>query len=447
MTDPRSEGADDHSPASANSGNDLKQVESKWQQKWKLEPPRRTRWKDDEESSKSQTSAAAGAGDTIESSDDSSSDERAASTAPTDADRPSGRSPEHTPTSEDGADDGASGEGSRADSTADSTGSTETSAPGVSSTEGEGDTDSSQDRSSADDPERESHSDGATDSSQEAQDSSSRSRRDGRRGRRDRQRSRSRKGYYCLDMFPYPSMRGFSVNQLRGIFVTDIVARYQESKGRHVLRPIGWDSFGVSIEQEAQQRGLTPQQVVEHGIDTMRGQLRRLGARIDWDREVTTSDPEYYRWTQWIFLKLLEKGLAYRQEVPLKWCPNCKMNLANEEVEVGHCLHCETEAVERSTPQWMLRITDYAERLHQGLRQLKWPRRVKSMQRHWIGRREGYRLTLKLSNEFADGFEECDVFVRRLEWLPAATHLILAPEHPLVDLVVDELYRDDGKRA
>ena len=264
---------------------------------------------------------------------------------------------------------------------------------------------------------------------------------DERSTRRDGGEQRPRP-YYCLDMFPYPSLGGFSVNQLRGIAITDVVARYQEARGREVLRPMGWDSFGLSIEQEAEAHGIAPHEVVERGIAIMREQLRAFGARVDWDRELRTSDPEFYRWTQWIFLKMLDKGIAFRQELPIKWCPSCGMNLANEELEEGRCLHCRTDAEERRISQWMLRISEYSERLHQGLRTLKWPRWVKAMQRNWIGRREGYRLTLKASSEFLYRYEELDVFVRRLEWIPAATYLVIAPEHPLLETIVDELYRE-----
>ncbi|MGE3965091.1 MAG: class I tRNA ligase family protein, partial [Planctomycetota bacterium] len=250
-------------------------------------------------------------------------------------------------------------------------------------------------------------------------------------------------GFYCLDMFPYPSLGGLSVNQLRGMLVTDVVARFQETQGRAVLRPMGWDSFGLSIEQEALRRQKTPQQVVDEGVEVMRNQMTRLGLRIDWAHELSTSDPTFYRWTQWLFLRMHERGLAYRDTTRMKWCPRCRMNLANEETQAGHCVHCETAVEERDVRQWMLKITSFAERLHEGLKDLDWPDRVKAMQRNWIGRRVGFKLILKASHEFSGEFEEFSVFVRRLESIPAATFVLLAPEHPLIPTLCDPLYQEE----
>ncbi|MCA8960977.1 MAG: class I tRNA ligase family protein [Planctomycetes bacterium] len=263
------------------------------------------------------------------------------------------------------------------------------------------------------------------------------------RDRRRRERKERRRRFYCLDMFPYPSVDGLSVNQLRGMAITDVVARYQEARGRQVFRPMGWDCFGLTVENEADKHGLAPAQVVDRGIERMRGQLETFGARVDWEGEIRTTDPQFYRWTQWIFTQMLERGVAYRDAVSMKWCSSCRMNLANEEVSDGQCVHCDGVVDERHTSQWKLGITQYAERLQQGLRHLKWPQRVKSMQRHWIGKVDGYRLRLKITGEFAHEFGELDVFVRQLELLPAATYLVLAPEHPLVDAFCDELYREE----
>ena len=203
--------------------------------------------------------------------------------------------------------------------------------------------------------------------------------------------------FYCLDMFPYPSLDGFSVNQLRGIAINDVVARYQKARGRDVFRPIGWDSFGLSIEEEAKTSGLPPKQVVDRGIEKMRDQLNYFGAMVHWDHELNSSDPDCYRWSQWIFLKLHEKGLV------------------------------------RYENGWKVAITDYAEPLHSGLKQLKWPARTKLLQRNWIGRREGTRLTLKASAELHDGWEEIDVFSWRIDALADATFVVLSPEHPLLN--------------
>ena len=249
--------------------------------------------------------------------------------------------------------------------------------------------------------------------------------------------------FYCLDMFPYPSRDGFSVNQLRGIAVSDVVVRYQAARGRTVFRPMGWDSFGRSIEEEAREAGILPQEVVTRGIEVMREQLRRFGAWIDWDHEVCTSEPEYYRWTQWLFRRLHQEGLVSRQETRVHWCSRCKMNLANEEVHNGCCVHCGDSAGERELAQWVVEITRFSDRLHLGLRNLKWPTRVKTMQRNWIGRREGYRLTLKVSHPFMGEWEEIDVFVRNLESVADCTFLVLSPEHPLIDSICDEFYFEE----
>lgn len=247
-------------------------------------------------------------------------------------------------------------------------------------------------------------------------------------------------------MFPYPSPDGFSVNQLRGVVITDVVSRFQEARGRKVFRPFGWDSFGIGIEQQAEQAEVSPKEIVQQGTAVMRDQLERFGARIDWSAELETSEPKFYRWTQWLFTQLVDRGLAHREMVSLKWCGPCRTLRAIEETSDGRCLHCRSEVEEFRAPQWIVSITDYAERLHHGLRTLKWPQRVKTMQRHWIGRREGYRVTLKATHEFHYEHDEFDVFLRHLEYLPGATYVVLAPEHPLVEVLTDELYRDEVLR-
>ncbi len=249
--------------------------------------------------------------------------------------------------------------------------------------------------------------------------------------------------FYCLDMFPYPSTHGFSVNQLRGISVTDVVARYQRARGRQVFRPLGWDSFGIGIEQEADELGVSPDEVVSRGIAVMKDQLERFGVLVDWDAELKTSDPSFYRWTQWLFLKMHQDGLAVRESTPMKWCESCRMNLANEEVEEGGCVHCGKPVTERSIPQWKVRITEFGDRLHQGLRSLKWPPQVKTLQRNWIGRREGYLVTLKARSEFQEESQEFQVFTRQLESISEAAFVVLAPEHPTIDLIVDSFYQEE----
>ncbi|OUU24966.1 MAG: hypothetical protein CBC13_02735 [Planctomycetia bacterium TMED53] len=235
---------------------------------------------------------------------------------------------------------------------------------------------------------------------------SSDSRKKGRRKRRHGPRT-----FFCLDMFPYPSLDGFSVSQLRGIATNDVVARYQQSRGRRVLRPIGWDAFQATVEDEARQNQISPREVVQCGIDLMQEQLRRFGALVHWDHQIDTSEPADYRWSQWLFLQLLEKGLVHQDE-----------------------------------QGWKVAITDYAEPLHSGLKHLKWPPRTKALQRNWIGRREGTKLALKARSELYDGWEELEVFCRRLEALPEASFIVLCPEHPLLEKIVDPILEEEVRQ-
>lgn len=254
------------------------------------------------------------------------------------------------------------------------------------------------------------------------------------------------KRFFCVDMFPYPSLGGFTVNQLRGMTITDVVARFQESLGKRVLRPLGWDAFGEPIEEEADKHGISPADVVERGIERMRGQLRQLGMRVDWESEVCTSDPVFYRWTQWLFLKLHERGLAYpthegEQQSPP---PRESSEFAKPaDFATPEAPATEPEAETRERAHWTIKITEYADRLDQGLRSLQWPGRVKRMQRNWIGRREGHRMVLKANDGLLGDFHEIEVFIRKLERIPGGTFLVLAPEHPVVDLICDPIYHDE----
>lgn len=272
--------------------------------------------------------------------------------------------------------------------------------------------------------------------------------------------------FFCVDMFPYPSLGGFTVNQLRGMTITDVVARFQEALGKRVLRPIGWDAFGHPIEEEAERHGISPAAVVERGIELMRTQLRALGMRVDWESELRTSDPEFYRWTQWLFLKLHERGLAYRTETAeidrsfypettdfaeslnVEAFPNKKPDKEPDDAKDapatdGKGSPPQAEANGHERAKWMVKITEYSDRLDQGLRSLQWPGRVKRMQRNWIGRREGHRLVLKANNGMLGDFEEIEVFIRKVERIPGGTFLVLAPEHPVVDRICDPVYHDD----
>lgn len=242
-------------------------------------------------------------------------------------------------------------------------------------------------------------------------------------------------GFYALDMFPYPSGAGLHVGHPEGYTATDIVSRYKRMRGFNVLHPMGWDAFGLPAEQYAIETGTHPRATTEKNIGTFRRQLQRLGFSYDWSREVDTTDPAYYRWTQWIFLKLYERGLAYQAEVPVNWCPALGTVLANEEVVDGKSERGGHPVVQVPMRQWMLRITQYADRLLDGLDDLDWPESVKAMQRNWIGRSEGAEVDFAVF-----GFPEFTirVFTTRPDTLFGATYMVLAPEHPLVDDITSE---------
>ena len=235
---------------------------------------------------------------------------------------------------------------------------------------------------------------------------------------------RSRPKFYVLDMFPYPSGQGLHVGHPEGYTATDIQARYKRMKGFNVLHPMGWDSFGLPAEQYAIKTGEHPRKITYENIDNFRRQLKMLGFSYDWDRELATTDEEYVRWTQWIFLQLFKRGLAYESEMPVNWSPDLCAVLANEEVEEWRAKGFSVER--RSMRQWVLKITLYAERLLADLDGLDWPESIKEMQRNWIGKSEGAEV------DFALGGETIRVFTTRPDTLFGATYMVLAPEHPLV---------------
>ncbi|MFQ3621317.1 MAG: leucine--tRNA ligase, partial [Spirochaetales bacterium] len=236
---------------------------------------------------------------------------------------------------------------------------------------------------------------------------------------------------YVLDMFPYPSAAGLHVGHPEGYTATDIYCRFLRMRGYQVLHPMGFDSFGLPAENYAIKTGTHPKITTEKNIARFREQIKALGFSYDWDREISTHEPEYYKWTQWIFLKLYEKGLAYEAEVPINWCPSCKTGLANEEVKDGSCDRCGTNVVRKDIRQWMLRITKYAEALLKDLDLLDWPESIKLMQRNWIGRSEGANVHFPL----AGGEGTIEVYTTRPDTLFGATYMVLAPEHPLVDRI------------
>lgn len=237
----------------------------------------------------------------------------------------------------------------------------------------------------------------------------------------------SRPKFYVLDMFPYPSGQGLHVGHPEGYTATDILVRYKRMKGFNVLHPMGWDSFGLPAEQYAIKTGEHPRGITYQNIDTFRRQLKMLGFSYDWEREVATTDDEYVRWTQWIFLQLFKRGLAYEGEMPVNWSPDLCAVLANEEVEEWRAKGHKVER--RAMRQWVLKITQYAERLLADLDDLDWPESIKEMQRNWIGKSEGADV------DFALGDATLRVFTTRPDTLFGATYMVLAPEHPLVEAV------------
>ncbi|HPG91467.1 MAG TPA: leucine--tRNA ligase [Rectinema sp.] len=233
---------------------------------------------------------------------------------------------------------------------------------------------------------------------------------------------------YVLDMFPYPSGAGLHVGHPEGYTATDIYCRYLRMNGYNVLHPMGFDAFGLPAENYAIQTGTHPAITTYANIERFRSQIKALGFSYDWSREVITCDPDYYRWTQWIFLQLFKQGLAYEAEMPINFCPSCKTGLANEEVKDGHCDRCGTKVVRKRIRQWVLKITAYAERLLNDLDKLDWPEPIKLMQRNWIGKSEGASVNFAI-----EGFgETLEVYTTRPDTLFGATYMVLAPEHPFV---------------
>ena len=233
--------------------------------------------------------------------------------------------------------------------------------------------------------------------------------------------------FYGLVEFPYPSGAGLHVGHPRSYTALDIIARKRRMQGYNVLYPIGWDAFGLPTENYAIKNKIHPKIVTKKNIENFTRQLKMIGFSFDWSRKINTTDPQYYKWTQWIFLKLFEKGLAYKQEMPINWCTGCKVGLSNEEVVNGVCERCGSEVVQRRKSQWMLKITEYAQRLIDDLDEVNYIEKVKTQQRNWIGRSEGAEVTFKLSTG-----DEMVVYTTRCDTLFGATYVVLSPEHELV---------------
>ncbi len=241
----------------------------------------------------------------------------------------------------------------------------------------------------------------------------------------------SKPKFYCLDMFPYPSGSGLHVGHLEGYTATDIVSRYKRMRGFNVLHPMGWDAFGLPAEQYAVKTGIHPAMTTAQNVATFKRQMKRVGLSYDWERELSTTDPHYYRWTQWIFLKLFERGLAYVAEVPVNWCPALGTVLANEEIIDGKSEVGGFDVIRKPMRQWVLKITAYADRLLEDLKLVDWPSSTLEMQKNWIGRSIGAEVDFSL----ADRKGAIRVFTTRPDTLFGATYMVLAPEHPLVDVV------------
>lgn len=241
--------------------------------------------------------------------------------------------------------------------------------------------------------------------------------------------------YYCLDMFPYPSGAGLHVGHWRGYVLSDVYARMKRLEGFNVLHPMGWDAFGLPAENDAIKRGMPPQVSTAANIATFKRQLVDTGALYDWSKEVNTTDPGYYKWTQWIFLHMYKAGLAYQAEMSINWCPSCLTGLANEEVINGACERCGTKVESRKIRQWVLRITKYAEKLLQGLDKLNWPEKVKTMQRNWIGKSEGLIFTSPVKGSDL----ALETFSAHFESFAADTFLVIAPDHPLLEKLIADV--------
>ena len=248
--------------------------------------------------------------------------------------------------------------------------------------------------------------------------------------------------YYALDMFPYPSGAGLHVGHWRGYVISDAWSRYQVLKGKYVIHPMGFDAFGLPAENYALKMHVHPSISTDENIRNFERQLKQISAIYDWDMELKTTDPEYYKWTQWIFVKLFEAGLAYEKEFPINWCPSCKTGLSNEDVVDGCCERCGTPVTKKNLRQWMLKITNYAERLLNDLDKLDWPEKVKKMQTEWIGKSYGAEVDFKI-----DGSENViTVYTTRPDTLYGATFMVLAPEHSLAKKLATNDKKDEVEK-
>ena len=247
--------------------------------------------------------------------------------------------------------------------------------------------------------------------------------------------------YYCLDMFPYPSGNGLHVGHWRGYVISDVWSRYKLQQGYYIVHPMGWDAFGLPAENYAIKNKIHPKEVTKTNVARFKKQLHSLGYSFDWDREINTTDPEYYKWTQWIFLKLFKAGLAYKKEMPINWCTSCKVGLANEEVVNGVCERCGSEVVRKVKSEWMLKITDYADKLIEGLDGVDYIERVKVSQKNWIGRSTGAEVDFTTT-----AGDMLTIYTTRPDTLFGATYMVISPEHPIIEKWADKLQNMDAIR-
>lgn len=250
----------------------------------------------------------------------------------------------------------------------------------------------------------------------------------------------SKPKYYALVEFPYPSGQGLHVGHPRPYTALDIVARKRRMQGYNVLYPMGWDAFGLPTENYAIQNHIHPKIVTKNNVERFKKQLHSLGYSFDWEREINTTDPSYYKWTQWIFLKLFKAGLAYKSEMPINWCTSCKVGLANEEVVNGVCERCGSEVVRKVKSQWMLKITEYADKLIQDLETVDYIERVKVSQKNWIGKSQGAEVDFAIAGKE----DKLRVYTTRPDTLFGATYMVVSPEHPLIDKYKDEIKNYDA---
>ncbi len=245
--------------------------------------------------------------------------------------------------------------------------------------------------------------------------------------------------YYCLDMFPYPSGNGLHVGHWRGYVISDVWSRYKLMQNYYVIHPMGWDAFGLPAENYAIKMGIHPAKSTADNVAKIKEQIQEIAAIYDWDMEVNTTDPAFYKWTQWIFVKMFQKGLAYQKEMPINWCPDCKTGLANEEVVNGKCERCGADVTKKNLKQWMLKITAYADRLLSDLDKLDWPEKVKKMQTDWIGKSHGAEVNFSIEGKE----DKITVYTTRPDTLYGATFMVLAPEHALAkELATQETKAD-----